>query len=98
MALTIHIVGAIRRIGLRTGGHRVIDLTVDLHTTLWTVKQAAQAAGVSENAVHNWRYRGRLEISGRDRKGRPLFRAIDVIRAEKATRERARRAYAAQAA
>lgn len=76
----------------------MVDLTVDLHTTLWTVKQAAQAAGVSENTVHNWRYRGRLEIGGRDRRGRPLFRAIDVIRAEKGTRERARRVYTAQAA
>lgn len=76
----------------------MIDLTVDLQTTLWNVKQAAQAAGVSENTVHNWRYRGRLEVAGRDRNKRPLFRAIDVIRAEKTTRERARRVYTAQAA
>jgi len=76
----------------------MIDLTGDLQTTLWNVKQAAHAAGVSENTVHNWRYRGRLEVAGRDRKDRPLFRAIDVIRAEKATRERARRVYTAQAA
>jgi hypothetical protein len=73
----------------------VIDLDVDLHATLWTVDQAAEAAQVTPNVVHNWRYRGRLAIADRDRNGRPLFRAIDVIRAEKATRERARRTYAA---
>lgn len=79
-------------------GHVVIDLAVDLHTTLWTVNEAAEAAGVTSNVVHNWRYRGRLQIAGRDRQGRPLFRAIDVIRAEKATREKARRVYGAIAA
>lgn len=79
-------------------GHVVIDLAVDLQATLWTVNEAADAAGVSPNVVHNWRYRGRLTVAERDRKGRPLFRAIDVIRAEKATREKARRVYMPQAA
>lgn len=73
----------------------MIDLDVDLITTLWTVSQAAEAAQVTPNVVHNWRYRGRLAIAGRDHNDRPLFRAIDVIRAEKVTRERARRTYAA---
>lgn len=76
----------------------MVDLTVDLQETLWTVAQAAEAARVSPNVVHNWRYRGHLEIAGRDRKGRPLFRAIDVVNAEKATREKARRSYSAHAA
>lgn len=73
----------------------MVDLSVDLQATLWNVAEAAEAAQVTPNVVHNWRYRGRLEVAARDRNGRPLFRAIDVIRAEKATREKARRSYAA---
>ena len=73
----------------------VVDLTVDLTATLWTVEESADAAQVSPNVVRNWKYRGRLEQAGTDWRGRPVFRAIDVIRAEKATREKARRQYAA---
>ncbi|MGW1744573.1 hypothetical protein ACWCRD_02925 [Streptomyces sp. NPDC002092] len=73
----------------------MIDLSVDLTTTRWTVAQAAEAAQVSPNVVRNWKYRGVLTEVGHDFRGRPLFLAIDVIRAEKATRERARRTYAA---
>ncbi|MFE2850572.1 helix-turn-helix domain-containing protein [Streptomyces lavendulae] len=76
----------------------MVDLDVDLHTTLWTVAQAAEAARVSPNVVRNWCYRGKLKPADPDRRGRPRFRAIDVIRAEKDTRERARRTYALQAA
>lgn len=76
----------------------MVDLNVNLQTTLWNVAQAAEAAGVAPSTVHNWRFRGKLEIAGRDRRGRPLFRAIDVIRAEKSTRELARRIYTLQAA
>jgi len=76
----------------------VIDLNVDLHTTLWTVAEAAEAAQVRPNVVRNWKYRGVLQQAGEDRNGRPLFRAIDVINAEKATREKARRVYPAHAA
>ena len=73
----------------------MVDLAVDLETALWTAEQAAEAAQVKRNVVDNWRYRGKLEVAKRDRRGRPLYRAIDVIRAEKSTRERARRTYAA---
>lgn len=73
----------------------MVDLDVDLQATLWTADQAAEVAQVAPNVVHNWRYRGRLAIAARDHNGRPLFRAIDVINAEKATRARARRTYAA---
>jgi hypothetical protein len=76
----------------------MVDLDVDLTTTLWSVAEAAEAARVSPNVVRNWAYRGRLEVAGSDYRGRPLYRAIDVIRAEKATRERARRTYSLQAA
>ncbi|MGW2501817.1 MerR family transcriptional regulator [Streptomyces sp. NPDC001588] len=77
-----------------------MDLTGDLQTTLWTAQQAADAAGVDVNVVRNWKYRGRLAQARTGRglpmtnaAGQPLFRAVDVIRAERATRERARRIY-----
>jgi hypothetical protein len=71
----------------------MVDLTVDLTSELWTVAQAAEAAMVRPNVIRNWKYRGILQQAGADWRGRPTFRAIDVIRAEKATRERARRVY-----
>lgn len=71
----------------------MVDLSVDLTATLWTVEQAAEAAQVKPNTVRNWKYRGRLEQAGTDWRGRPVFRAVDVIRAERATREKARRVY-----
>ncbi|WP_329140927.1 hypothetical protein [Streptomyces sp. NBC_00670] len=77
-----------------------MDLSGDLQTTLWTTAQAAEAAGVEANVIRNWKYRGHLKQARnargnllRNAAGQPLFRAIDVIRAEKATRERARRTY-----
>lgn len=76
----------------------MVDLTTDLQTTLWSVAEAAEAAQVRPNVVRNWKYRGVLKQAGADRYGRPLFRAIDVINAEKATREKARRTYPANAA
>jgi hypothetical protein len=76
----------------------MVDLSVDLTTTKWTVAQAAEAAQVSPNVIRNWKYRGVLTEVGRDFRDRPLFLAIDVIRAEKATREKARRTYDAHAA
>lgn len=71
----------------------MVDLTVDLSEALWTVEQAAEVAQVRPKTVRNWKYRGHLPVADRDRRGRQLFRAVDVIRAEKATRERARRVY-----
>jgi hypothetical protein len=76
----------------------VVDLTADLRTQLWTVAEAAEAAQVTAHVVRNWKYRGVLKQAGADRYGKPVFRAIDVIRAEKATREKARRVYGAVAA
>lgn len=73
----------------------MVDLAVDLAATYWTVEQAAEAAQVSPNVVRNWKYRGRLPVAKTDWRGRPLFLATDVIRAEKATRDKARRTYTA---
>lgn len=75
-----------------------IDLAVDLTATYWTVAEAAEAAQVKPNVVRNWKYRGLLKEAKRDFRDRPQFLAVDVIRAEKATREKARRVYPAHAA
>ncbi|WP_370145715.1 hypothetical protein [Streptacidiphilus sp. EB129] len=71
----------------------MVDLSVDLTTTYWTVAEAAEAAQVDPNVVRNWKYRGRLKSDRTDWRGKPLFLAIDVIRAERATRAKARRVY-----
>jgi hypothetical protein len=71
----------------------VIDLSADLHAVRWTVAEAAEAAGVQPGVIRAWKHRGHLHAAAQDDRGRPLFRAIDVIRAEKATRTRARRTY-----
>ncbi|MPY31324.1 MerR family transcriptional regulator [Streptomyces adustus] len=77
-----------------------MDLTGDLQSTLWTAAEAAEAAGVTPHVVRNWKYRGHLHQActeqGRPMRnlaGQPLFRAIDVVRAESATRQRARRCH-----
>ncbi|MCX5285671.1 MerR family transcriptional regulator [Streptomyces sp. NBC_00198] len=82
-----------------------MDLSGDLRTKFWTALEAAEAAGVTPNVVRNWKYRGHLAqartAGGRPMSnlaGQPLFRATDVIRAEKATRSQARRIYAAPVA
>lgn len=71
------------------------DLAAALERDVWTIAEAAELAQVTTDAVHKWRRRGLLADAGRDHKGRILVRAADVIRAEKATRQRARRTYAA---
>lgn len=70
-----------------------MDLDALLRKDVWTVAEAAALAGVSTDAVHKWRRRGLLADAGRDWRGRVLVRSGDVIRAERATRERARRVY-----
>lgn len=73
----------------------MVDVVAALEKDVWTVAEAAALAQVSVDAVHKWRQRGLLADAGRDRNGRVLVRAVDVIRAEKSTRERARRTYLA---
>jgi DNA-binding transcriptional MerR regulator len=65
----------------------------DLASTLWTTSEAAQAAFVKPRTVRNWALRGHLAPAGLDESNRPLYRAIDVIQAERKTRERARRSF-----
>jgi DNA-binding transcriptional MerR regulator len=75
----------------------VIDAEIDVAEILqkdtWTIQEAAAAAQVSVDAIHKWRRRGHLPDAGRDWRGRVLVHAGDVIRAERATREKARRVY-----
>ncbi|TYP82059.1 hypothetical protein BD833_12043 [Blastococcus xanthinilyticus] len=68
-----------------------MDLPYDLQTDLISVSEAATLAGVSESAIRKWKQRGHLEVAGLDNFGRPLFTGLAVMRAEAATRQRARR-------
>ncbi len=67
----------------------------DLASTLWTTAEAAEAAFVKPRTIRNWALRGHLAPAGLDDSNRPLYRAIDVIHAERKTRERARRTFPA---
>lgn len=58
---------------------------------LITTSEAARLAGVTVAAISKWRERGTLTPAGLDDKGRPLYRFLDVAKAERATRDRARR-------
>lgn len=73
----------------------VLDPDSDLHTTLWTTAQAAEAAGVAPGVIRIWAHRGHLKRANPHSAGPAKYRAIDVVKAEKATRARARRTYAA---
>lgn len=57
--------------------------------------RAANLVSVKVETIRQWRSRGHLEAKGLDEHGRPLYRWIDVVKAERATRDKARRTYAA---
>lgn len=65
--------------------------TPDGIDSLITTTEAATLCGVSTATVRKWVQRNQLAPSGLDDKGRKLFRLIDVAKAERATRQRARR-------
>ena len=65
---------------------------------LLTATEAGRYAGVSRHAIVKWRERGHLPVATgedgseiRDSHGRPLYRLIDVAKAEHATARAARR-------
>lgn len=58
---------------------------------LLTGPEAANLVGVKTATIRQWRHRGLLEPTGLDDRGHPLYRQLDVARAEKHTRARARR-------
>ena len=70
-----------------------IDGDLDLQHTLWTTAEAAEAAGVEPGVIRIWAHRGHLKRANSEKCRIPKYRAIDVVKAEKATRERARRTY-----
>lgn len=68
-------------------------LDSDLTTTMWTTAEAAHAVGVEPGVIRIWAHRRHLARVNRT--GRPIYRAIDVLHAEAATRTKAGRTYAA---
>lgn len=65
----------------------------DLERALWTTAEAAEAAGVTRDVIYQWRARGK--ITPVNRRGWPRYRAMDILRAEQATRQRAGRTHVA---
>ncbi|MEU5043165.1 helix-turn-helix domain-containing protein [Streptomyces griseorubiginosus] len=70
-----------------------MHLDGNLQHTTWTTPEAAEAAGVSPDVIYQWKRRGKLTPVNRT--GRPRYRAMDVLHAEAATRQRAGRTHAA---
>lgn len=60
---------------------------------LLSTVDASRHAGVTVAAIRKWVQRGHLDVAMRDGRGRPLFRWIDVAKAEYATRASANRKY-----
>jgi predicted site-specific integrase-resolvase len=75
------------------GGVSMVDLAGDLTLVTWTTAQAAQAAGVTPDVIYQWKARGKIKPV--NQRGRPRYRALDVLQAEAATRGRAHRVHAA---
>lgn len=66
-------------------------MTPDGVESLITAEEAARLCGVARTTIRTWVHRGSLPIAGYDQRGRKLFKQLDVAKAEKATRKRARR-------
>lgn len=58
---------------------------------LITTTQSATLCGVTAAAIRQWAARDLITAAGIDERGRKLYRLIDIAKAEKATRTRARR-------
>jgi predicted site-specific integrase-resolvase len=58
---------------------------------LLTTREAAEICRVKIDTVRKWVRRGHLERVGLDENGWPVYLAVDVAKAEYATRVRARR-------
>lgn len=65
----------------------------NLEHCTWTTAEAAEAAGVTRDVIYQWRRRGK--ITPVNRRGWPRYRAMDVLRAEAVTRQRAGRTHVA---
>lgn len=69
------------------------ELAPETLESLVDTAQAANLAGVTTDTIRQWSARGHLPKAGLDNSGRPLYKWIDVAKAERATRDRARRKY-----
>jgi DNA-binding transcriptional MerR regulator len=58
---------------------------------LLTGTEAATLCRVRPDTIRQWRKRGKLAPAGLDEYGHPLYRQLDVARAEASTRARAGR-------
>lgn len=61
--------------------------------SLLTTAEAANTAGVTVTTIRSWVNRGHLEAAGLNERGHPLYRLLDVAKAEAATRDHARRTW-----
>ncbi|MFF7190506.1 MerR family transcriptional regulator [Streptomyces sp. NPDC008222] len=68
-------------------------LDCNLEHAIWNTAEAAEAAGVTPAVIYQWKRRGKLTPVNKT--GWPRYRALDVLRAEQSTRERARRTHEA---
>lgn len=71
----------------------MVTFDSDLRALTWTTAQAAEAAGVTTDVIYQWKRRGKL--TPLNHRGRPRYRALDVLTVEHATRQRAGRTAAA---
>jgi DNA-binding transcriptional MerR regulator len=69
-------------------GEPLTVLAPDGLNTLVTATEAAAIAGVTAQAVRNWKMRGLIEPAGLDERNRPLYRLADIVKAERKTRKR----------
>jgi len=67
-------------------------LTLEGIDSLIAANEAAGLCGVAAATIRTWAGRGTITAEGSDHRGRKLYRLLDVAKAERATRERARRA------
>lgn len=76
----------------RLRGTELREVAPEVLDQLLTTAEAATLAGVSVHTVRQWVSRGHLLVADRDARGRPLYRWIDVAKAERFTRD-ARKKY-----
>lgn len=62
------------------------ELELDLADDLIDYTLAAALVDLPEATVRQWKFRGLLPVAGQGERGRPLFRPLDVLRAEARTR------------
>ncbi len=63
-------------------------LAIEGLNTLVNTTEAAGIAGVTVQAISNWKARGLIDPAGLDERGRTLYRLADIAKAERATRNR----------